>query len=183
MAGVSDAIDRVIEVEGICGGVVPDPHARSDVDRALTQMLTAETGGLVLALARQDLPSAHRHGSRLIGLGPGLTPSGDDYIVGLALVSAMAGGLVGRYQPFLAGLVREHRNRTNEISFTAMREATRGRARQSLIALFDATVTDDRRALRDAAQAVIAIGNTSGTDILSGVQAGLHLELELRGWT
>ncbi|MER6878212.1 DUF2877 domain-containing protein [Amycolatopsis sp. NPDC000673] len=35
--------------------------------------------------------------------------------------------------------------------------------------------------LADAVARVAAIGHTSGTDLLSGVAAGLHLESEMRG--
>ncbi len=176
-----DTLSAVVRLNGVRGGVLAPRRFRSGFEAAVSRHLTIGTHALVRALRFDDLEEASWLGRGLIGLGPGLTPAGDDFIAGLALVVACPGAKAGRWQDFLTTLVNTHRDLTNDISFTTMSEAVRGRARQSFVSVLDAVAANDRFALVSAARRSIAIGHSSGTDTLSGMQAGLHLEKALRG--
>lgn len=174
-------LGHVVAREGQPGGIRPRPVATDTIDARVSLMLESATRQLMAALAMRDLNAATHWASRIVGLGPGLTPSGDDFITGLAAVIAAPGTRIHALQPWMAELVRSHEANTNPISWIAMHEAVEGRARESIIDVLSAVAAGDAEALRSAARKVIRIGKTSGTDIVTGMQAGLHLEKELRG--
>jgi hypothetical protein len=165
----------LIERHGASGGVKPAPRPDGRFERELAHMLSHTTRSLESALAGSDVGAVHAHGKRLIGLGPGLTPAGDDYLVGLATVCNLPGSPVRDLRPVLMTLVDDNRERTNDISYAAMAHATRGRVRESITELVAAMARSDRWAMERRGRQVIGIGATSGTDILAGMLAGLEL--------
>ncbi|MFH8250631.1 DUF2877 domain-containing protein [Microbacterium sp. B2969] len=118
----------------------------------------------------------------LLGLGPGLTPSGDDVLAGLALVATRPGSRVAVYLPALERALERRGATTTLVSRAMLRAALAGRARHSVMRLLlRLSAPADGAALHDAARAVAAIGHTSGIDLITGILAGLRLETELRG--
>ncbi|MDI3417746.1 oxamate carbamoyltransferase subunit AllH family protein [Streptomyces luteolus] len=124
----------------------------------------------------------------LLGLGPGLTPAGDDFLVGIAVLSAIGGSRLGPFARALDHILTEHPCRTTLLSTTTLREALAGRVRAPLVdVLRSLTATrgqSDAQAvdtIRSPVRRALAHGHTSGADTLSGLVTGLHLEKELRG--
>ena len=174
-------LERLVDREGQPGGIRPRRGAQGTIEREVSRVLDLAAHALVRSLAAGDLDAATAWAERLIGLGPGLTPSGDDFVTGLAAALAAPGTRMHALLPWVQELVRDSEPRTNVISWTAMHEAAHGRVRESITAVLRAVAAGDPEALRPAARKVIQIGKTSGTDIVTGMQAGLHLEKELRG--
>lgn len=112
----------------------------------------------------------------LIGLGPGLTPSGDDFLVGyLAGLWATAGHSPSRTQ-FVGALGAEisaaARN-TNEISGAYLRSAATGHVSEPIAKLAQQLKqANDMRNVRAATQAALQVGHTSGTDGVLGLLLG-----------
>jgi hypothetical protein len=112
----------------------------------------------------------------LIGLGPGLTPSGDDFLVGyLAGLWSTAGGSRSRTQ-FIAALKPEisavARN-TNEISCAYLRSATEGYVAEPIANLAQQLKhATDMRSVRSATHAALQVGHTSGIDGVLGLLLG-----------
>jgi hypothetical protein len=100
----------------------------------------------------------------LIGLGPGLTPSGDDFLMGaLAALGALhqTDIHVALGRAVIAGA-----HRTSPLSASLLRAATAGHVGENLHMMVAAIVTGDT----DAAVAAAArIGHTSGWDALAGM--------------
>ena len=136
-------------------------------------------GGLALARAGRALsaPVAAAAIRRLIGCGPGLTPAGDDLIVGFL------GGLWStrgedparrRFLDALAAIVTAAAEATGEISRAYLRHATRGSVAESLARL--AQVIADGAPLPELARVArkaLRVGHTSGGDGVSGLLLGL----------
>jgi hypothetical protein len=101
----------------------------------------------------------------LVGLGPGLTPAGDDVVAG-ALVALVAGGAHARAAAVL-GAVRACRRRTTVLSAALLEHAGAGRAVPQLAAHLHAP--DDPQVLA----CLLAVGGTSGTALAVGARAGL----------
>jgi hypothetical protein len=101
----------------------------------------------------------------LVGLGPGLTPAGDDVVAG-ALVALVAGGAHARAAAVL-GAVRACRRRTTVLSAALLEHAGAGRAVPQLAAHLHAP--DDPQVLTR----LLAVGGTSGTALAVGARAGL----------
>jgi hypothetical protein len=111
---------------------------------------------------------------RTLGHGPGLTPAGDDVLVGvLTLLRSGAAGEAGARAGcrLVAGLV-PHLDSTTDLSRHLIRQAARGlpgAALHGLVqALFEGAGGDG---LRRALAAVLAIGATSGADACLGLVA------------
>ena len=64
----------------------------SPLGRELAVLLAHRRELLCAALCAFDRNAARRHGQAMLGLGPGLTPSGDDFLVGLLVVLHLPGG-------------------------------------------------------------------------------------------
>jgi hypothetical protein len=113
------------------------------------------------------LPADCAELTRLIGLGPGLTPSGDDVLAG-ALVALAALGLLD-LRDMLWNVCREHLARTNDISRVHLRTAALGYGAAALHAAIHTTMGGRADRVERAIAAVSAIGHSSGRDGFAGV--------------
>jgi Protein of unknown function (DUF2877) len=117
------------------------------------------------ALNDHDLVGAVSH---LAGLGPGLTPSGDDVLAGILLVASLTEGFSPSELRAAADTARTH-----EISRSFLKWAANGHSIEPVHDLLSAIATG--RPTLDAEQAVAAIGATSGHDLLLGLRLALSL--------
>ncbi len=105
--------------------------------------------------------------ARLVGLGEGSTPAGDDYLVGVLHALPLSGG--GRAESLpLAALASVGEGRTTAVSASWLAAAARGEASSVWRALLDALAAGDEPAARGAAGAVRVTGHTSGAFSLRG---------------
>lgn len=117
--------------------------------------------------------------ARLIGLGEGLTPSGDDVLTGFSFLASHRGMRLNRIVPALAAGVESHASSTTLLSIATIRSALSARGRQSMHDLSRALHTRDSRAFGDAAARILAIGHSSGADLLTGMRLALELEARM----
>ena len=176
-----DWLRELIARCGRDGGIKQTTGAVRSYDARLARRLGDAVASLQAALLAGDASAAHEHGMRLVGLGPGLTPAGDDFLVGLATACNQPSSPVGHLRPLLAQLTAEAADRTNVISHAAMVQAAEGRVRESISELVNAMARGDRAAMERRGAQVMSIGATSGTDILTGLLAGLELAEAGRG--
>jgi hypothetical protein len=106
-----------------------------------------------------DLPSGAPES--VVGLGPGLTPSGDDVLAGYLLACRAFGAPV----PSLPDL-----GRTTALSGALLRYAERGVCIPQLAAVLAALGGDSP--VEDALDALLAVGATSGAALAAGVLRG-----------
>lgn len=153
------------------------------VDDALHEVarraLAFHAAALVDALAAGDAAGAGQHATSLLGLGPGLTPSGDDLLVGLLAVLAIPGSPARRLRGVRGAMLARADERTHLISLSALRAAAQGRVRAGLATLLDAMLTGTVDAAVAALAPVLAIGATSGRDICDGVLRGFEVQRRL----
>jgi hypothetical protein len=132
---------------------------------------------LAQACVRDDAEASAVAAGALLGLGPGLTPSGDDF-VGAAFFArvllARAGGAEpARWRTAADRVLSEARARTHPISATLLADLLDGGAYEPLHDLAHLLATRAPGAVVDeAARAVVGIGHTSGWDLLAGFLAG-----------
>jgi Protein of unknown function (DUF2877) len=173
-AGVClDWLEHILERHGVAGGIRPRPFPANAFEAETGRRLQRSRAALHAALAVRDIPAVRRAAAELIGLGPGLTPAGDDYVLGLATAFALRGPEAREERAALVAAIDESAARTNDISHAALAHAARGRVRQSIVDLAAALAERDRATISARADRVLAIGATSGTDILTGLLAGL----------
>jgi hypothetical protein len=125
-----------------------------------------------------DGDRAARHVDTLIGWGEGLTPAGDDFLLGLiagleALVHDDAARR--RFHGGLAAILACRTQRTTPIAAHYLRLAASGHYTEPLILLRSALLCEDNQDVVDRTlQSALAVGATSGADTVSGLLAGLR---------
>ncbi|MBI3764436.1 MAG: DUF2877 domain-containing protein [Chloroflexi bacterium] len=113
----------------------------------------------------------------LAGLGGGLTPAGDDFIVGAMF--AMWAGLYGPgTESFCDPIVNAAAPLTTTLSAAYLRAAARGECIAHWHAVLDALLRSDEAALKSATLALTSIGHTSGADSLAGFLAPNFLKAQ-----
>jgi hypothetical protein len=158
----------------------PDGDALSHssaVAIAATARLAQHATALGHALERADLESALVQGEALVGLGQGLTPSGDDVLVGLFAVLHLPGGPCEPLRDLGRQIVARAAHRTHAISLCALRAAAEGRVRARVVALLSTLIAGERDTMLAALRAVLALGSTSGRDIVAGIVLGFEAQL------
>jgi hypothetical protein len=134
-----------------------------------TDDLPADVVSATAGLLSGDVPQA----SRLVGLGPGLTPAGDDALCGLLLGLRATGHDADRAR--LERDVIPLLGRTTALSATLLRHAAAGYAVPPVVQLLHAWHQADvaRADLASLTREVAAVGHTSGRAVLLGLSAAL----------
>jgi hypothetical protein len=149
----------------LCGDVPPFPLARALPD----------VEALALACAADDADGACRASLPLLGLGPGLTPSGDD-LVGAAFFArrALARHASDAVRWTRAGerLAQASGAQAHPIAAALFRDLVAGSTFAPLHRLA-AAIACGCDAPTDAARELIAIGHSSGWDMLAGFLVGI----------
>jgi hypothetical protein len=148
---------------------------------AMAAMLERRAAMLRDALRAGEAGSACTHGLAMVGLGPGLTPSGDDFLVGLFAVLHVPASPCSRLKSVCEDIVQGVERRTNAISAAALKAAARGRVRESVQALLRELMAGAPAGVARALSAVLAIGSTSGADMAAGMLCGLEANLQVAG--
>jgi hypothetical protein len=99
----------------------------------------------------------------LLGLGPGLTPAGDDVLAGMLVTPNQP------RPPELLAVVRAAATRTTTLSATLLRHASLGYAVPPLVRLLDAMSDPTTTDLGRAVDELLAVGHTSGAALAHGV--------------
>lgn len=126
------------------------------------------------ALAAGDLDGAV---DELAGLGPGLTPAGDDALAGAFLAARLSVGEA--IEPFLRAAA--HRSQTGPISRSFLGWAAAGQSVAPVHELFRAAGRGDERRARLAVMRIGQLGASSGSDMAFGLMMALKSPA-LREW-
>ena len=105
---------------------------------------------------------------RLIGLGIGLTPSGDDFLCGFLAGLRLSLSESDRFRQILEKKICSHLNRTNEISAAFLHCAVLGQFSAPIHLLINPDITVEQIYL-----AFSGIGHSSGVDTLCGISTAL----------
>ena len=160
-----------------CGGIASlllndsPPHDRMAL--AMRARLLATLPLLALATEHQDCVKVSFALERLVGLGPGLTPSGDDFIVGYLAALHARCNRERRIEHLLQGLIGPVRllaKRTHAISRQFLLNAAAGEFSESLVRIVRAI--SRQQDVAEHAAAAAHIGHTSGTDSMMGLLFG-----------
>jgi hypothetical protein len=144
-------------------------------ERAGAQALRSPAGArarqaLARGIAAADARAYADAASALIGFGEGLTPAGDDCVLGaLAAVHRLAPGWLAAHAGQRDRLAEAARSRTTDLARDFLLEALDGRFAEPVLALLTA-LSDDLA--EDAARRLLSMGATSGADTLCGIRLG-----------
>ncbi|MEI8096043.1 MAG: DUF2877 domain-containing protein [Spirochaetales bacterium] len=145
--------------------------ARSDRNLYLS-VLNAGLRRLQDAVASGSTVQQWQAVEQLVGLGPGLTPAGDDLLCGF-LAGLEAQGRLGDLSVRAENIDWE--TRTGAISAAFVTEAFRGRFGAALVA-FGQAALGHRDDLASTVEALAALGHSSGTDAAQGFLGAWNIE-------
>ncbi len=149
------AVSAVVDPPATVAGHV-DPRALHVIAR------------LRAATLRLDAPRALASACDLLGLGPGLTPAGDDLLVGWAMGLAVSGPVASHFLGTIAEpLLEAATTRTGWLSRAFLGTTLAGHAAPTARAFVSGP--DE-----DAAIEVARLGSTSGADLLGGYLLARH---------
>lgn len=120
-----------------------------------------------IAAGNDDVPDEI---ASLIGLGPGLTPAGDDALGG-AMIALRALGRGDMAERLASSVLPLARTQTSAISFAHLEAAANGEGAEALHDTLAALVTADGNAAVAALRRLDRLGHSSGWDALAGVVA------------
>ena len=169
--------------EGASGSLLPLLWAHEGVvelpepaRRAALPAITLGRGAIA-----GDRRAVERAAGRLAGLGPGLTPSGDDYLAGFAAAWALtpeALGLdSGQSRYVLDALCSGAESGASEVGRAWISHAARGEVAEPMARFFTALLGTRPDALAVSARGVLRLGATSGADWMVGALAGVGAAL------
>jgi len=136
------------------------PDHKLSIPRSLLSEFTT-------SIVAADVSKACTFAQKMSGLGSGLTPEGDDFIVGAVLAAwiihplDIAGALAHEITHVAAPL-------TTSLSAAWIKSAGRGEAGELWHELLSAFLSDDKMAVEEAVEKISGVGHTSGADALAG---------------
>jgi len=143
------------------------PADRLLLQRRFVEAARRPAAALCGGIAAGDVEACREAAGALAGLGGGLTPAGDDFLLGAlyalwatrpsAQAAALAEAIAGSAIP-----------RTARLSAAWLKAAARGEAGQPWHTLVGALAADDSRVLDRAVHGILSVGHTSGADALAG---------------
>lgn len=182
----------------VSAGPVDQALARFEAVRAASPHRPGLTeadgpGALAACCAADDLPGAVEQAERIVGLGPGLTPSGDDVLCGLLLALRLMGDAVRRADGPEAGaaavrladwigaaVTSDATTRTTALSATLLHCAASGQASGEVAAVLRALARPtDGQGLSLPTRRLLSTGHTSGADLAWGLSAGCRAVITL----
>ncbi|MFB0551281.1 MAG: DUF2877 domain-containing protein [Nitrososphaeria archaeon] len=123
-----------------------------------------------------------RIAKKLIGFGPGLTPSADDMLSGLMTSLVFMAENLGVGKNFVSEVNETIAScvpgRTSLLSQEFLMHAASGEANEKIATLIEKIMTSDVDEVEDATKKVLAIGESSGTDIVLGILLGSQTLLD-----
>ncbi|WP_431223555.1 DUF2877 domain-containing protein [Serratia sp. L9] len=122
---------------------------------------------LLMAIRRNENPDEIIRS--LIGLGIGLTPSGDDYLVGLCTILLLPGHPADKYRDNFVAVLETAKQKTTLLSAITLEAAINQRYRQVISHLIEKIVRDDRHLIIHTINEIKKIGSSSGCDMLHGI--------------
>jgi hypothetical protein len=158
--------------DGLAGLVVPQLVSESRTERRILRSAQSSFEKLVGGLRGADVNLCVEAAMDLAGLGVGLTPDGDDLLLGCLLAAwvlhatHVAENIALRIQETAA-------QRTTALSVEWLRSAARGECAWPWHELFEAFLQGRKEAIEIAAKRILQQGHTSGSTALAGFVAVL----------
>lgn len=171
--GLAGAVEDLWGNGNRCEGAFSMLPTRGDTTDAWLIRGRKEIGSLGKALAHRDRDAVGQHAVGLLGLGPGLTPAGDDVLCGLLAGLSVLGRRSSHqgHQCMLTLAVLTNRilteapRRTTSLSSTLLQSAADGVVTEPLLHVLESAGSRTRMKGTDE---VLMIGHSSGSDMLTG---------------
>ena len=147
--------------------LVINPVANSPLPAKILQAAEQNIPLLLSSIEASDVTLLTKAAKGLAGLGPGLTPAGDDLLLGS--MHGLWATMPEANARELSGIIaRAAAPRTHVLSAAWLEAAAEGEAAESWHNLVDAISRNDESSLKNAISRILPTGHTSGSDALGG---------------
>lgn len=148
----------------------------NDVEEVMHRFLMNGKETLESAFEKNDTSLLEVGVSSLLGLGHGLTPSGDDFLTGFLLVFNSQKDTNSEFTSLLNQLVHENCRKTNAVSQNQLKLAINKRALKPVQQfLYDLYRGSSMLTLNKRVEEILRIGSSSGSDMLAGILSAIRL--------
>lgn len=130
---------------------------------------------LIELLINKDRKSMAHVIHQFVGLGIGLTPSGDDYLVGLMAFLLLPNHPAATFSPEFFQGITESRSQTTPISAITLEKALQREFRENMQQLIQSLVAAKETDIYPQFLEILNIGSSSGSDMLFGLRDALYL--------
>lgn len=124
---------------------------------------------------QQEFEEAGKKLLELIGLGPGLTPSGDDFVLGIFAAFYSIGLKTHIILKLKDIIIQNAKQKTNIISYNMLRQGAMGGFIKWVEDMANALIYEDSEEIEAAFSKMLQIGSSSGSDISAGILFGLTM--------
>jgi hypothetical protein len=162
-----ESIVRVGAPRGLARLLIADCADDLVLDKARSHV-----AALARACAEDDASAFADAAKPLLGLGPGLTPSGDDFVGGALFARRVLVGMTPAWAAAATRLVADAATLTHPISARLLGDLAAGEGWAPLHELAAALAAEDVERAITTARAVTLLGHTSGWDLLAGLLTG-----------
>lgn len=122
--------------------------------------------GIEVDISKENFPD------KIIGRGLGLTPSGDDVLVGLLAILKATGKNKGLVEKIKNSIENNGRTKTTDISYEYLDYAVQGKFSNIVKETCIDLIMGDKYKVLNSAMNLIHMGHTSGMDTLKGILLG-----------
>lgn len=165
-------------VHEIASGIVPHVSDSNQViEVALPHLVN-----LVKSVGAGDVRGVEESAQKLVGLGPGLSPSADDALAGFMAALWWIANSLGRKLDrvrVMNGAIVGRMGKTTLVSQQLIEHAAVGETNEAVEKLLEAILVGTAADMKAGLEKVSRIGETSGIDTAVGVLLGLNLGLSL----
>lgn len=160
-------LDEIAPVESFAQLLRPKENSVREIEAQILLTAHEPAHTLLEGLLNLDEELCRASARKLAGLGAGLTPDGDDFMMGcmLALWARWAGEGVDETVSWVSS---EAIPRTTRIAAAWLQAASRGECSVGWHDLLQAMLAENDENIRSAARAIIQQGHTSGASALAG---------------
>lgn len=176
---VASLLDDMVRIDPQKGWIflhTEDERAETSFD-FVKQRIWESTHKFTEGYRNKGLPQCLDAASRLLGLGGGLTPSGDDWLAGFILYLERFSLAGNNRPPFLQNLGSALQDlafqKTTTISANRIMAARRGWAEEPFLNVIDILFCEERQLNPELAQVLVRFGHSSGVDTVLGVSAAI----------
>lgn len=135
-------------------------------------LLRSELINSFLKQQYQTLPNIIK---QLVGLGIGLTPSGDDYLMGLMAFLLLKHHPLQHLEHLFQQGMSNARETTTKISAITLEKAIHRQYRENILQLLQMLVAASKKDIYSQFRQILDIGSSSGSDMLFGIRDALYL--------
>ena len=174
--GLGQLLSRVDEISASKVNLTPDLSA---VARAVLPLLVQ----LLDAVKSEDIRGVGRVTQKLIGLGPGLSPSADDALSGFMAALWWVSHSVNRGVDSMEEINRtivDQASNTTLLSRQLLQHAARGEVNERVQEFLETILSGAPSDVSTKVDRVLEIGETSGADMMVGLLLGARVGLEMK---